>query len=116
MTLVERRPFPVRKNNGTGHGATPHRFPVGPLLERMEATPVLSDDGDPTATSPAGLLAFRLTALFAGSLDTTRSRVHRWIRKGGLTMNEADVVAVALGHHPSVIWSNWWDDVEGDDL
>ncbi|HEU5151117.1 MAG TPA: hypothetical protein VFU19_11500 [Iamia sp.] len=45
-----------------------------------------------------------------------RRNVHRW-RHEGLTVAQADHLAILLGHHPSAIWGDaWWttDPPDGD--
>lgn len=36
------------------------------------------------------------------------ARIHRW-QRSGLTVREADTLAVALGYHPANLWTTWWD-------
>jgi hypothetical protein len=48
---------------------------------------------------------FVITA--AEVLDVDRQRVYRWLR-GGLTAEQADVIACMFGLHPCSIWPDWF--------
>lgn len=70
--------------------AEPRRF----ALERLEAL-----CGDP----PAVVLAARL--------GVSRKRLDRVRRRGGLTVFEADELAVRAGYHPAAVWPDWSEEV-----
>jgi hypothetical protein len=40
-------------------------------------------------------------------LDVDRQCVYRWL-KSGLTVDQADVIAIMFGLHPSLIWLDWF--------
>lgn len=52
------------------------------------------------------------TATLADKLNVSQRTVQRWIAEG-MTFDQADTVAVALGHHPVEIWPNEW--LKGDE-
>jgi len=63
------------------------------LADRLPVAPLL--DGHATVNDAAR------------HLQVHPRQVHRW-QHNGLTVNEADRVAVRLGVHPSAIWPDWW--------
>lgn len=40
-----------------------------------------------------------------------RNKAHRWTRTGRLTIDDADLAAIRLGHHPVEIWRDDWLEV-----
>lgn len=40
-------------------------------------------------------------------LDVDRQRIYRWLASG-LTDIQADTIAIILGHHPCLIWPDWF--------
>lgn len=77
-------------------------FAITPLLDLMQPA---TDDGN--TWDRLGLLALRLSSSL-GSATAVRRQVYRW-RKTGLTINEADQIAVAMSLHPSLIWPEWYE-------
>ena len=75
------------KANRYGPRTYGKRWPVRPLFDAAETTTVLE-------------LA-RLT-------DIPARTIHRWMN-AGISDRQADRVAVALGLHPSLIWTDWFD-------
>jgi len=54
----------------------------------------------------------RTTHAIADLLQVDRHTIYRW-RHNGLTINQADTLAIRLGHHPTTIWGDqWWADIE----
>ena len=45
--------------------------------------------------------------LTAKVLDVDRGRVYRWLRSG-LSIDQADVIAIMFGLHPCLVWSDWF--------
>lgn len=66
-----------------------------------------------TVRRPFGLdeLAVALDAhndhQLAGAVGVTRRTISRWRRRGGLTFDQADQVAIAAHLHPTLIWPHW---------
>lgn len=48
------------------------------------------------------------TAALAEALGISRTMAKR-LNRDGLNERQADKYAIALGHHPSHIWPDWWD-------
>jgi lambda repressor-like predicted transcriptional regulator len=45
--------------------------------------------------------------MVAVTVGVARSTIYKW-RRSGLTLFQADRVAIALGVHPSTLWPDWF--------
>ena len=79
----------IKEWKANRHGARTHgkRWPVQPLFHAAQTTQVLE------------------LALVIGISART---IHRWMH-AGISDRQADQAAIALGLHPSLIWTEWFD-------
>lgn len=92
-----------------GGSAYPERFSLASLLEWSQAESVgaVDDEGRPLGdTARAACSKLMRDRLGLSHCAATRALV-RWGR-AGLPAENADIVACALGVHPSLIWPEWW--------
>jgi hypothetical protein len=96
----------------------PRRFPLEPLAERMGVL-LLADgeEGGQRAGQP-----LESHAVIAARLGVSERTVRRWLgpsdrwrHRPGLSVRQADRYALMVGLMPWQVWSDWWDDVPGEE-
>ncbi len=45
----------------------------------------------------------------AAAAGVNARTIHEWRKGRRVQLNNADRIAVNLGHHPAEIWPNWWE-------
>lgn len=75
------------------------RLPFDPLMQFVNTEDYIGE-GTRSTIGPNKILSDRL--------HVDRQTVYRW-RKDGLSIYQADMVAVRLGLHPILIWPEWLD-------
>jgi hypothetical protein len=99
-------------DQGIRHLPAPRRNPHyrGPLFPIVPLFGAIGQEylaGSTIAGSPIPRLASRL--------NVDRNQIYRWLGRG-LDQWQADSAAIALGLHPSNVWSNWFSTVSEDDF
>ena len=82
-----------------GSGLRPGVFPFEPVFDLLSP--------DDTLRKCNGAPLDGVTARIARRLDVDRQYIYRWLRRG-LDDRQADVIAIMLGLHPSLLWLDWF--------
>ena len=92
-----------------GNIPIPKPFSIEPILRRVaEVERGLAAEG------LGGNGTEGLTGL-ARLLGVDRQRVYR-MRRGGITADQADFLAVMFGCHPTEVWPDWYEQTNTEDV
>ena len=98
MTAVAELPHVDHTEQRAGHESRP--FSIEPVVRICSSERGLPPDGSASIT--------------AARLGVHPQQIYRWLRSG-LTANQADVMAILLGHHPCVLWPDWFSHAPGEE-
>ena len=49
---------------------------------------------------------------FSRQVGFSATTMSQWLKRGGITEETADRIATTLGLHPSLLWPEWWSNLE----
>ncbi len=85
----------------------PRPFPVDPLFD------LVSTNGPRMVRYGSACRSHGEVASLALRLGVDRQQIYRWSHQG-IGVYVADAIAIRLGRHPSLIWSDWFSYASGE--